>query len=85
MRYELNVNTQDNKSNTALMYYVREGSGRFSYQNLEAILALLEGGADPNIKNKAGETPTQLVQKNCRNEIAKEANLKLLKKHGAKE
>ena len=81
LRAGANPNLKDNDGNTALHLGFM---GNFSPdQNITR--ALLEGGADPNIKNKAGETPLQLVQKNCSNKIAKEANLKLLKEHGAKE
>ena len=81
LRAGANPNLKDNDGNTALHLGFM---GNF-VPDQYVTRALLEGGADPNIKNKAGETPLQLVQKNCRNKIAKAANMKILKEHGAKE
>ncbi len=76
MQRGVRINAQDNEGNTVLMMAVTGSSS--------SVQALLDAGADPNIKNKAGKTALQIAQENVskyyRNEIVKS-----LKKHGAKE
>ena len=70
------LNTQDNEGNTALMMAVTKDSN--------GVQALLDAGADPNVKNKAGKTALQIAQEN-EIEVYRNKIVKLLKEHGAKE
>ena len=76
-RHGLDINTQDNNGNTALM----NGNGDEDIRPSETtIQALLKAGADPNIKNKAGKTALQIAREKKLNDI-----VKVLQKHEANE
>ena len=76
MQRGVRINAQDNEGNTALMMAVTKGSS--------GVQALLDAGADPNIKNKAGKTALQIAQEN-KHETSRNEIVKLLQEHGAKE
>ena len=78
VRYGVDVNAQNNEGNTALMIMSKEWWGK------DCIHALLDAGADPNIKNKAGKTALQMALQIARKE-ERDKIIKLLKEHGAKE
>ena len=49
-------------------------------ENGSGVQALLDSGANPNIKNKAGKTALQIAkEKKC------DSSVEILEKHGAKE
>ena len=78
VHYGVDVNAQDNQGNTALMIMSKNWWGK------DCIPALLDAGADPNIKNKAGKTALQMTLQIARKE-ERDKIIKLLKEHGAKE
>ncbi len=73
MQRGIRINMQDNEGNTALMMTVMMGE-------TTGVQALLDSGANPNIKNKAGKTALQIAK-----EKKDDAIIKLLQEHGAKE
>ena len=73
MQRGIRINTQDNEGNTALMMAVMMGE-------TTGVQALLDSGANPNIKNKAGKTALQIAK-----EKKDDAIIKLLQERGAKE
>ena len=73
MQRGIRINTQDNEGNTALMMAVMMGG-------TTGVQALLDSGANPNIKNKAGKTALQIAK-----EKKDDAIIKLLQERGAKE
>jgi ankyrin repeat protein len=51
----ININQKDNEGNTALMHAIRA-------KNKLAIKALLDSGANPDLPNKKGITPLQVIK-----------------------
>ena len=82
MQRGVRINAQDNEGNTALMMAVTKGSsgGQALINARGNVQALLDAGADPNIKNKAGKTALQIAKEKKDDDI-----IKLLQEHGAKE
>ena len=78
MQRGIRINTQDNEGNTALMMAVMMGE-------TTGVQALLDSGANPNIKNKAGKTALQIAREEIDHEYNRNEIVKLLKEHGAKE
>ncbi len=78
MQHGVRINAQDNEGNTALMMAV-------THQNYHVVQALLDAGANPNIKNKAGKTALQIARNEIDDDYWRNETVKHLKEHGAKE
>ena len=78
MQHGVRINAQDNEGNTALMVAVKG-------DNYDMVQALLDAGANPNIKNKAGKTALQIARNEIDNDYWRNETVKHLKEHGAKE
>lgn len=77
-----NPNAQDRLENTILhttLLDFKYRGLRFESKYRSLLMELLTYGADPNLPNKNGETPSQLAQKANRSDL-----VHLLKQHSAK-